>query len=524
MAPLLGISLLARTAITANAMALTLYVVLGMDLSYAAAGGVAAAVTAGMALGGPLLGRVIDVRGPRAVLLGTAVLQVAFWLSVPILPYAVLLGAAFAAGLLMVPAQAVTRQAIAAMTTAGQRRAAFALESVQGELSYMVGPPIVILCAAKVSPGVVAWGVGAAIMAGAAGIILLNPPLRARGEVSADPADRPRRHDWLSSRMIATLIVAFGTTVLLSGTDLAIVATLKEAGQVSWAAVVVATYGVASVVGGLVYGALPRPLPTWLLLGLLGLVTLPAALAHDWRWLCVAGAGAGLLTAPTLSTVADAVSRLAPADVRGEATGLQSSALSAGFALGSPIVGGAIDLSMPGGGFAVAGLAGLAAALTGRLLSRRARPRGSPVAVAELGPHRGRVIDDGQPPDEGLRGVGELEDVAAVEGHLRPVPQRPPVLEVGGHPWPVVGADHEVEDVQPALLRGVRQLGEERSGRYLPDERRDHHAVRGEQLREGTGIPLAQGGEVSPYHRDALGLIHRSPLRVGGVHRTLSVW
>ena len=72
-----------------------------------------------------------------------------------------------------------------------------------------------------------------------------------------------------------------------------------------------------------------------------------------------------------LSTVADAVSRLAPAGVRGEATGLQSSALSAGFALGSPLVGVAIDLSVPAGGFAAAGLAGLAAALTGYLLSRR---------------------------------------------------------------------------------------------------------------------------------------------------------
>ncbi|MEK8104379.1 hypothetical protein NKG94_02985 [Micromonospora sp. M12] len=43
MAPLLGVSLLARTAITADVMALTLYVVLGLGLSYAAAGGVAAA-------------------------------------------------------------------------------------------------------------------------------------------------------------------------------------------------------------------------------------------------------------------------------------------------------------------------------------------------------------------------------------------------------------------------------------------------------------------------------------------------
>jgi MFS family permease len=384
MAPLLGVSLLARTAITADAMALTLYVVLGLDMSYAAAGGVAATLTAGVALGGPLLGRMIDRRGVRTVLLVTVVVQVVFWLSVPILPYGILLGAAFAAGLLMVPAQSVTRQAIAATTTAGQRRAAFALESVQGELSYIVGPAVVILFASKLSPGVVVLGVGAAIVAGGAGIALLNPPVRAEDERDAGAAGRPPRRQWLGTGMIAVLTMAFGTTMLLSGVDLAIVATLEEAGQVSWAAVVVVVLGVASVTGGLIYGALPRPMPTWLLLGLLGLVTIPAGLAHDWPWLCVAIVGSGLLTAPTLSTVADAVSRLAPAGVRGEATGLQSSAQSAGFALGSPIVGVAIDLSAPAGGFAAAGLAGLAAALTGCLLSRRSLGR-TPPPLSDLG-------------------------------------------------------------------------------------------------------------------------------------------
>lgn len=387
MASLLGVSLLARVAITAVGMALTMYVVLGLDLSYAAAGGVVAALTAGMALGGSLLGRMIDQRGPRVALLITVTSQVVFWLSVPILPYGVLLGASFAAGLLMVPAQLVTRQAIATMTTAGQRRAAFALESVQGELSYALGPPIVILCAAKTSPGMVAWGVGAAIVAGGAGIALLNPPLRAEDEADADTVARPRRREWLGPGMIAVLVTAFGATMLLSGTDLAIVATLKEAGQVSWAAVVVAVYGAASIVGGLVYGALSRPLPPWLLLGLLGLATILTGLAHVWPWLCVAGVGAGLLTAPTLSTAADAVSQLAPASARGEATGLQSSALSAGFALGSPIVGMAIDVAGPAGGFAAAGLAGLAAALTGCLLSRRS-PARTRSPLSDLGPAR----------------------------------------------------------------------------------------------------------------------------------------
>ncbi|MEU5107299.1 MULTISPECIES: MFS transporter [unclassified Streptomyces] len=381
MASLLGVSFLARTAITAVVMALTMYVVLGLNMSYAAAGGVAAALTTGLALGGPLLGRMIDRRGLRTVLLVTVAVQFVCWLSVPILPYKALLGAAFAAGLLMVPTQSVTRQAIAAMTTAGQRRAAFALESVQGELSYMVGPAVVILCAAKVSPGVVVWGLGAAIVAGGSGVALLNPPLRAEDEADAGTAGRPPRREWLGIDMIAVLAMAFGTTTLLSGVDLAIVATLEEAGQVSWAAVVVAVLGVTSVVGGLIYGALSRSLPMWLLLGLLGLVTIPAGLAHDWPWLCVAVVGTGLFTAPTLSAVADAVSRLTPAGVRGEATGLQSSAQSAGFALGSPIVGVAIDASVPAGGFAAAGLAGLAAALTGCLLSRR-RPSPRPPTPA----------------------------------------------------------------------------------------------------------------------------------------------
>ncbi|MEV0651004.1 MFS transporter [Phytomonospora sp. NPDC050363] len=375
MSSLLGVSFLARTAITADVMALTMYVVLGLDMSYAAAGGLAAALTAGLALGGPLLGRAIDRRGLRTVVLATAVAQIVFWLSVPVLPYPLLLPAAFAAGLLMVPAQPVTRQAIAAMTTAAQRKAAFALESVQGELSYMVGPAVVILCAATLSPVVVVWAVGALIVAGGAGIALLDPPLRGEDEPETVTAERPPRREWLNARMVAVLAAALGVTMLLGGVDLAIVAMLEEAGQVSWAALVVAVFGVASVAGGLVYGALPRSFPTWPLLGLLGLATIPAGLARDWPWLCLAVVGIGLLTAPTLSTVAAGVSRLAPASVRGEATGLQSSAQSAGFALGAPIVGVAVDVSAPAGGFAAAGLAGIAAALAGWLLSRRSPAR-----------------------------------------------------------------------------------------------------------------------------------------------------
>ncbi|MQY11177.1 hypothetical protein SRB5_12910 [Streptomyces sp. RB5] len=387
MAPLFAVSFLARTAITADAMALTMYVVLDLDLGYAAAGGVAAALTAGLAVGGPLLGRVIDRRGARGVLLGTAGAQAVFWLGVPVLPYAALPAAAFGAGLLMVPAQSVTRQAITAATGAGQRRAAFVLESVQGELSYLVGPAAVVAGAAAWSPGVVAWAVGALIVAGGAGLAVLDPPLRTPEEEGA-----PARRKWLDARMVAVLVMALGANTLLGGVDIAVVAALEEAGQVSWAAGVVVVLGVTSVGGGLTYGALDRPLPTWVLLGALGLVTMPVGLAHGWPWLAVAAVGTGLLTAPTMSAVADAVSRLAPAGARGAATGLQSAALSAGFTLGAPLAGAVIDVTAPAGGFAAAGLAGLAAAVIGWLLPRLRGCCRTPVVRAERGRRGGRCV------------------------------------------------------------------------------------------------------------------------------------
>ncbi|MFT2016595.1 MFS transporter [Streptomyces sp. 796.1] len=389
MAALLGVSFLARTAITAVALALTTYVVFGLHLGYAAAGVVVAALTAGLAVGGPLLGRAIDRRGLRTVLMATSVAQAVFWWGVPFLPFRYLVGAAFVAGLLMVPVQSVTRQAITALTTVGQRRTAFACESVQGELSYVVGPALVLLCAAGLPPRAVVWGLGAAIVAGGVGVAWLDPPLRSADETAVGTGGRPRRREWWGAGMVAVLTMGFGTAMLLGGVDLAIVAVLAESGQLRWAAVVVAVLGTASVAGGLGYGGSTLALPAWLLLGLLGLVTVPVGLAHGWPWLSLALVGTGLLTAPTLATVADAVSRLAPAGVRGEATGLQSSAQSAGFALGSPLAGMVVDASEPAGGFVVAGLAGVAAALVGWLLSRRPshrepRPSKDPAAALVL--------------------------------------------------------------------------------------------------------------------------------------------
>ena len=64
---------------TATGVTLTLHVVLDLDRGYGAAGLVGAAVTVGAAIGGPLLGRLVDRRGLRPVLVLTAIAEAIFW-------------------------------------------------------------------------------------------------------------------------------------------------------------------------------------------------------------------------------------------------------------------------------------------------------------------------------------------------------------------------------------------------------------------------------------------------------------
>jgi predicted MFS family arabinose efflux permease len=139
----------------------------------------------------------------------------------------------------------------------------------------------------------------------------------------------------------------------------------------------------ASVIGGVVYGVLPRTPGPLVLMGLLGLLVVPVGLfGGQWWVLCLVLIPSNLLCAPTLAATGDGVSRLAPASVRGEAMGLHSSALTLGGALGSPIVGTVVDHFGATGGFAAAGLGGMLIALVAAPLARRRTPPGVP-GIAE---------------------------------------------------------------------------------------------------------------------------------------------
>jgi predicted MFS family arabinose efflux permease len=360
---LLLVSVLARVPLTATGVTLTFHVVLDLGRGYGAAGLVGAASTVGAALGSPLLGRLIDRRGLRPVLVLTTIAEAVFWSSAPTLSYPVLVPAAFVAGLLALPIFSMVRQSVAALVPAEQRRPAYALDSMSVELSFMVGPALAVALATAVSPRITLWAVGAGIVASGICFWLLDPPTRAADEPAGPHRKVPRR-EWLTPRLLAVLAVSLAATLVLGGTDVAVVAVLRAGGEVGWTGAVLAAWAVASLVGGFAYGAVTHSLSPLALVAALGLATIPVGLgAAHWWLLCLALAPAGALCAPTLASTSDAVSRLAPAGVRGEAMGLHGSAVTVGIALGAPLAGAVIDATAPLWGFVVTGALGLLVAL-----------------------------------------------------------------------------------------------------------------------------------------------------------------
>jgi predicted MFS family arabinose efflux permease len=72
---------------------------------------------------------------------------------------------------------------------------------------------------------------------------------------------------------------------------------------------------------------------------------------------------AGLLCAPTMVAANDTLSKLVPAESRGEATGLLASSFTVGTTMGAPFAGWVIDIASPAWAFAAAGTIGALAVL-----------------------------------------------------------------------------------------------------------------------------------------------------------------
>ncbi|GLY47949.1 MFS transporter [Lentzea sp. NBRC 102530] len=367
--PLMLLMLFARIPPTAAGVTVTLHVVTTLDKGYAAAGTVGFATMIGLGLGSPLMGKLVDTRGLRFVLL-LSLLEGAFWVTAPLMDYYVLLVLAFANGLVAVPVMSIGRQALTAIVPEPQRRPAFSLDSISVELSFMVGPAAGVLIATKFSTGTALVVIGLAILTASAVLFLVNPVLLHEDDVVEGPP--PPVRTWLRGPMIAALIVPFGATMVLSGMEISAIASLERSGQQGWLGVIFVVMCAASALGGLVYGSL-KAVPTGVfLLACMALLEIPVGLGDgNVLLLALALIPMNLACAPTITASSELIAKSAPPTARGLALGLQGSAFTFGVAAGQPLAGIAVDHSGPPLGFLVAGLAGLVIAAVGWVLSRQ---------------------------------------------------------------------------------------------------------------------------------------------------------
>jgi MFS family permease len=378
----LVLGVLVRIPLFAGGVILTLHVVQTLGRSYGAAGLVTAAATVCIAVSGPWRGRLLDTRGLRRVVLPSLVVTAICWSIAPFVGYLPLLLLAGLAGLFVVPTFSIIRQAVIAAVPDGDRRTALSLDSVAIELSFMVGP-LVGVWAATIWP--TTWVLFSIEMLGVVagiGLWFANPVMRVEpadgDETGGSPSGSLPRSAWFRPRFLAVCAAAAATTIVLSGCDIAIVAALREFGQIALIGPVLAIWGLGSVIGGLVYGILHRSIPAFLLLGGLSLATIPIALAPSVWPLAALAFVAGVLCAPTITATVDQVSRVVPEAARGEAIGWHGSFMTAGSALGAPIAGLAIDQWGWRGGFVSVSLVGLAVAVVGAgvtITRRRSRER-----------------------------------------------------------------------------------------------------------------------------------------------------
>jgi predicted MFS family arabinose efflux permease len=407
---LLVFAALARVPATAAGVVLTLHVVTTLRLGYAAAGLVATAATVGMALGSPWRGRAVDRLGLRRALVPSIVAEAAVWGSAPFVPYRVLLVVAFTGGVLGLPIFTVARQSLSVLVPEEQRRTAYSLDSMGVELSFMAGPALGVVVATQLSTTAALIGVGVCMVVAGVALVAFDPPTRSEDAVPAPPQVSRGVRAFVSPGLVAALGASAAATLVLAGTDVSVVAVLREHGAVTLTGLIFVFWGLGSMLGASVYGALKRPISPLVLLAGLAVLTVPVGLAGGPWMLAALILPAGALCAPVVTATAEEVARRVPEQVRGEAMGWHGSALTIGNAIGAPLAGASIDAVAPWAGFAVVGATGLALAGLGlaamRLFGRRPLPAEGiePAAPAE-----------NAEPVRPIAGVAEMLDGEAAE-------------------------------------------------------------------------------------------------------------
>ncbi|GAA2466395.1 MFS transporter [Streptomyces macrosporus] len=348
---------LVKLPVIAIPIVLSLRMTLGLGHGLDSAGLATGAWMLGVMAGAPLLGRAMDRVGLRPVLLAAAAAQGAFWGVVPLLPHHALIVGALVSGLLLVPGSTVSRMVLSAQVPPEHQQAAFALDAVTNQLSYVVGPALGAVLASRMSTGTASHVLGCLLVLGLTAFAL-------RARPTAPGAGRRATADAGSVQgLLPILACAFAAGVVASGFEISLLGVVRARGDTAWIGLLVAVCGCYAVVGGLLYGVLPFAVPPWAPVLLLGLTTVPLGAVEDWRVLLVAVMPAAMLSAASFAATSTASSRVATEGNRGRAMGLYGAAVAGGNAAGAPLSGLASGAGGAAAGFVAVGTVATAVAL-----------------------------------------------------------------------------------------------------------------------------------------------------------------
>jgi MFS family permease len=340
--------LLARLPLGMIGLALLLLVRDGGG-SYAAAGGVSAAYFVATAAGAPIAGRLVDRRGQTRILLPRAVIFPALLAGVCVLAVLdaplVLIGvSAAAAGALMPPVGASLRSLWPRLfADPGLRSTAYALEASLQEIIFVIGPLLVALLAAAVSPvlalvvAAAAGGVGTTLIALSEPVLAWRPDERRASSILGA----------LESRGVLTIV---GLSVCLGlgfgATEVGFPAFAEDYGGPELGSIPIALFAAGSLVGGLLAGARVTAAPVRLLRA--ASVVLVAGMALPllgWSLpsMAVLAFLAGLPIAPVVMAAYGLIDAVAARGTAAEAFAWISTAVFVGFSVGTAVGGVLID-------------------------------------------------------------------------------------------------------------------------------------------------------------------------------------
>ncbi|MEU2388050.1 MFS transporter [Streptomyces sp. NPDC012461] len=330
--------------------------------SYSLAGALAAVYGVANAVGQPVLGRLVDLRGQPRVQLPAAVLSalaMAVFAFAGIGPLPLAYAAVAAAGLFTPPLEGGLRALWATVLPKENHvHRAYALDAVAQEVMFTVGPLLVTVCAALWSAQAALLVLNAIGVLGALSVVVSAP---SRAWRSA-----PREAHWLgalrSPGLLALLAAFLFIGMALGSITVAAVSYGDDNGGDVVYGWLMAGLGFGALVGGLAYGARGwRGEPgrrLRVLVALLAVCYLPLMLMPGPVAMTLLAALAGVFLAPAIACAFVLVDRHAPRGTVTEAFSWLVTTFTVGASVGTGVAGPVVEAGGALWGFAVPGAAG----------------------------------------------------------------------------------------------------------------------------------------------------------------------